>query len=302
MSVILRPVRWALRSFFRHLGLSFITIIIITFSLLSLNILLFINTIGRMVAENLQNKVDMNIYLNPNLNQADIDFFKNELAKEQNIDSIEHIAADQALANFRQKHQDNEFISKSLAALDANPFGGMIIIRATSLEAYPEVVTTITSNKYSRFIEDKDFFEHQKIILIIENLSEKIYLAGLVILLIFTFISVVAIFNSIRLTFYTRKDEIKIMRLIGATGSFARAPLIIENVLYGVFAWLINLIIFILIFNFGLNQISSFLEIEKEVFISYSQEMIYSFLMVLIFSIFLTIVSSWLATRKYIRA
>jgi cell division transport system permease protein len=301
MTTLFRSIKWAFRSFFRHLGLSFVTIIIITFSLLSLNILLFLNTTGQIMINNLQDKIDINVYLKHDASSPQIEAFRQELEKDPNIQEVTYVNPDQALAAFREKHKNDESIIRSLETLGKNPLAGMMIIKATSLENYQEVLNKITSSQYSALIEDKEFFEHRKMMSIIEDISRKVYMTGFIILIIFTLISVVAIFNSIRLTFYTRSDEIKIMRLIGATGAFTRAPLIIENILYGIFAWLINLILFFFILNFGLGKITNFLEIDLQVFLLHRGEIFLSFVVVLFFSIFLTIVSSWLATRKYIR-
>lgn len=301
MVTFFRAIKWAVRSFWRHLGLSFVTIIIITLSLLSLNLLLFLNLIGKTMVINLQNRVDISIYLKDNLNQTEIDSFYNEFKSDPQIKEIVYISSEQALAKFKERHKNDEFILKSLEAINKNPLGGMMVLKAASIEAYPSVLTKISDVRYDKYIEEKDFFEHEKIIGIIKNISQKAYFAGLIILAVFTFISVVAIFNSIRLTVYTREEEIKIMRLIGATSSFARAPLIIENIFYGIFAWLINLGIFALIFKFGLEKILNFLEIEKSLFLSFQQEITSSFLAVLVFSILLTIICGSLAVRKYIR-
>lgn len=301
MIAFFRSIKWATRSFFRHFGLSFVTIIIITLSLLSLNLLLFFNLIGKMMVINLQNRVDISIYLKDTLSQAEIDSFYSELKSDPQIKEIVYISPEEALTKFKERHKNDELILKSLEAINRNPLGGVMILKAASIEAYPAVLAKISDVRYDKYIEEKDFFEHEKIINIIKNISQKAYFIGLVILAIFTFISVVAIFNSIRLTVYTREEEIKIMRLIGATSSFARTPLIIENIFYGIFAWLINLGIFVLIFKFGLERILNFLEIEKSLFFSFRQEITNSFLAVLVFSILLTIICSFLAARKYIR-
>lgn len=301
MIAFFRSIKWATRSFFRHFGLSFVTIIIITLSLLSLNLLLFFNLIGKMMVINLQNRVDISIYLKDTLSQAEIDSLYSEFKSDPQIKEIVYISPEEALTKFKERHKNDELILKSLEAINRNPLGGMMVLKAASIEAYPAVLTKISDVRYDKYIEEKDFFEHEKIINIIKNISQKAYFVGLVILAIFTFISVVAIFNSIRLTVYTREEEIKIMRLIGATSSFARTPLIIENIFYGIFAWLINLGIFALVFKFGLEKILNFLEIEKSLFLSYQKEITNSFLAVLVFSVLLTIICSSLAARKYIR-
>jgi len=297
----IRSIKWAFRSFFRHFGLSLVTTIIITFSLFSLTLLLFLNIVGNIIVKNLQNRIDVNLYLKENLSQEEIESFKNSLAKEPEIKEIIYISPEKSLEIFKEKHKENELILKSLEILGKNPLGGIIILRAKSIESYPLIIEKISNPIYDKFIQEKDFYEHEKIISIVKRISQKIYFAGIGIVLIFTFVSIIAIFNSIRLTVYAREEEIKIMRLIGATSGFARTPFVIENIFYGIFAWLINLGVFFLIFKFGLEKILSFLEIEKNLFLSYQQEIINSFLAVLVFSILLTMICGSLAVRKYIR-
>lgn len=301
MITFFRSIKWAFRSFFRHFGLSFITIIIITLSLLSLNLLLFINLTGRMMVANFQDRVDITIYLKDGLGQEKVDSFLAEIRTEPEVKEIVYLSPEDSLAEFKERHRGDEFILKSLEIIGKNPLGATVVLRARSIDDYPTVLEKISDRRYDQYIEEKDFFEHQKIINVVNDVSQKIYFVGLLVLAIFTFISGVAIFNSIRLTIYTREEEIKIMRLIGATSSFARFPLVIENILYGFFAWLINLGIFILIFKFGLEGIINFLGIEKELFFSYQNELVFSFLAVLGFSIILTMICGSLAVRKYIR-
>lgn len=301
MTAFFRSISWAIRSFFRHFGLSFVTTIIITFSLFSLTLLLLLNLTGNILIKNLQDRIDINLYLKNDLSQEEIENFKNSLAKEPEIKEIIYISPEEALKIFKERHKGNELILKSLEILNKNPLGGMIVLRATSIEFYPSLIKKISNQAYEKFIQEKDFYEHEKIISTVKNISQKIYFAGIAIVLIFTFVSIVAIFNSIRLAIYAREEEIKIMRLIGATSAFARTPFVIESIFYGIFAWVLNFLIFFLIFKFGLEKLISFLEIEESLFFSYQREIIYSFLSVLVFSIFLTMISGWLAVRKYIK-
>ncbi|MFN3301404.1 MAG: cell division protein FtsX [Patescibacteria group bacterium] len=301
MITFFRSIKWAFKSFFRHFTLSLITIIIITFSLFSLNLLLFLNIIGKIIINNLQSRIDITVYLRNDLTQKEIDEFRDHLTTWPEIKQIVYLSPEESLARFKEKHKKDELILKSLEILGENPLGGIFILKANSLESYHLILRKIAEPTYDKFIQEKEYYEHEKIITLIKNISQKISLAGLSIVAIFTFISIIAIFNSIQLAIYTREDEIKIMRLIGATSSFTRLPFVIENILYGICAWFFNLLIFFAIFKFALPKIINFLEIESQVFFSYQKEIIYSFIGVLFFSIFLTVISSWLAVRKYIK-
>jgi len=286
MTSFFRSIRWAGKNFFRQFGLSFITIIIVSLSLFSLTLLLNLKFVVEIVIKNFQERVDINIYLKPKISEQELTNFRDNLVNLPQTKEVVYISPDEALKEFKEKHKKDELILKSLEVLKENPLGGVLVVRAKSIEDYPIILETINNPHYDKIIQERDFREHQKIISLVKNISKKISLAGLVIVTIFTLIAVVAIFNSIRLTIYSREEEIKIMRLVGATEGFTRAPFIIESIFYSFGAWLINLGLFLFIFKFASPHLNKFLETEKDLFLIYQKEIIYLFLGILVFAIF----------------
>lgn len=301
MITFFRSIRWAWQNFFRQFWLSFVTIIIISLNLFSLTLLLNLRLVIDAVIKNFQERVDINIYLKPKISEEERINFENFLSNLPQTKEVVYISPSEALEKFKEKHKQNELIIKSLEVLKENPLGGTLIVRAKSIEDYQVILETINQPRFDPLIQEKDFREPQKIIALIKDISKKISFTGFIIVAIFTFIAIVAIFNSIRLTIYSREEEIKIMRLVGATGGLTRLQFIIESIFYAVGAWLVNLIIFIFIFKFSSPRLNQFLEIDKNLFSIYHQEIIYSFLGVLIFAILLSTVSSSLAVKKYIK-
>ncbi|MCX7778845.1 MAG: permease-like cell division protein FtsX [Patescibacteria group bacterium] len=301
MTTLFRSIRWAWQSFFRQFWLSFVTMIIIGLNLFSLTLFLNLRLVLETVIKNFQERIDINVYLKPKINESELANFKTSLANLPQTKEVIYISPDEALEKFKEEHKKDELIIKSLEILQENPLGGILVVRAKTIEDYPAILEAVNNPRFDSLIQEKDFRQPQKIIAIVKNISQKIALTGLVIVAIFTFIAVIAIFNSIRLTIYSREEEIKIMRLVGATSGFARTPFIIESIFYALGAWLMNLILFLFIFKFSSPSLSKFLEIDKNLFLIYQKEIIYSFFGVLIFALCLSVISSSLAVRRYIK-
>lgn len=301
MVTFFRSIRWAWQNFFRQFWLSFVTIIIISLNLFSLTLLLNLRLVLDTVINNFQERIDINVYLKPKISQEELTNFKTNLANLPQTKEVVYISPAEALEKFKEQHKKNELILKSLEVLQENPLSGILVVRAKTIEDYPIILETINNPRFEAIIQEKDFREPQKIIALVKDISKKISFTGFIIVAIFTFIAIVAIFNSIRLAIYSREEEIKTMRLVGATSGFARTPFIIESIFYALGAWLINLGLFFLIFKFSSPYLSQFLETEKNLFLIYQKEIIYSFSGILVFALFLSMISSSLAVRKYIR-
>jgi cell division transport system permease protein len=128
----------------------------------------------------------------------------------------------------------------AVGELDRNPLLPTLIVSAKNANDYGKILAQIDSSEYSSLIKDKNFEDHQNIIGRINAFSEKARLVGLIFAVFFAVISILLIFNAIRITIYTHREEIGIMRLVGATNSFIRLPFIVESVFYGLFSVVIT--------------------------------------------------------------
>lgn len=301
MTTFFRLVKWAIQNFFRQFWLSVVTMIIIALSLFSLSLLFNINLLTDLTIKNLKEKVAVNVYLKPGLSQAEIETFKNQLLSLPETKEIVYLSAEEALKNFQEKYKKNPLIVKSLEVLEANPLGVTLIVKAKTIDGYQSILSFVNDIQYENIIADRDFREPQKIISYLEKISQKIFSFGLIIVLIFIFITMITIFNSVRLAIYTRQEEIKIMDLVGATSSYIKTPFILESIFYVFGAWLINISIFWGLFNFFSLPLADFLEIDKGILISRQQPFIYFALALLFFTSLFSITSSSLAVKRYIK-
>ncbi len=237
-----RVFLWSFKNLFRNMWLSVATIIIIITALFTITTMIALNAIGDHALAFLQEKVDISVQFKEDADENKILELKKDLEKRKDVKSVEYISKEQALINFKNAHKDNEYINKSLEELGENPLFAVLNIKANELDDYKAIDEYLSNNEnYKDIISKVNFKKNEKAIenfsRILKTVKEGIF--GLI--LMFTFISVLVAFNTIRLAMYAYRREIEIMRLVGASNWYIRAPFIIEGVIFGIIGSLITL-------------------------------------------------------------
>ncbi len=239
-----RILKFGLQNFVRNFWLSLVTITIITLSLLSVSILGLITIISQKALDNLEQKIDIGVYLKPKLTERQILDLKSEVESLPGVKAVAYITADEALQKFKEKYQNNEQIGEALILLGVNPLGASLRIKAFSDKDYQTVLDTLENERYQDLIQEARFEDYRQVISGLNELTLKVKRAGIFTSLIFLIIALLVVFNTIRINIYTQREEIEIKRLVGATNAFIRGPFTIESILYALLATLLTALIF----------------------------------------------------------
>ena len=142
------------------------------------------------------------------------------------------------MEEFKSKHKDDLIILKALDIVDSNPMGAILNIKAKKLGEYSEINQMLDSkdiqSKFGSIIDHSNFQDNKKAIERLDVLIQYVKKIGLIVSIALVIISLVVTFNTMRLIIYTFKEEIAVMRLVGASKFFARGPFVIEGMIYGV--------------------------------------------------------------------
>lgn len=296
-----RLLKLAWQNFFRNFGPSVVATIIIILMLFFLSLFGSFNILAGKVLEAFKEKIDLSLYLFPSVGEKETEALKKEIVEIAQVKEIIYISSDQSLENFKISHSDDPIILKALKELDKNPLGPALIIKAVNLIDYQNILSLISQPRFKTIIYNQDFYDYQKIILRVDEITKKIKTGVILISLVFIFASILVVFNTIRLTIYSRIEEIKIMRLVGASSWFIRLPFLIEASFYGIFAWIFNSVILFLLASFAWPYFDKWLGLGFD-FYSYLSKNFFVFLGPLfIFVFLLCILSSWLSTQKYLK-
>ena len=238
-----RIFKMGVLNFWRNIWLSVATTLVMVLTLLSFSILFILNLMGNVAIQNIKEKIDVTIYLKNNPNAEKIDLLKQNIAEIDGVKSVEYISSEQALENFRQKHQNDRMIAEILKDFKDNPLEAVFIIKANDPQDYPEIAKKLEQERYQEFIRKINYKDNQTMINRLTATAGSLAKIGIIISGVFAGIAILVMFNTIRLTIYSRSQEIEIMKIVGATNWYVRWPMIIEGIMYGLIAALISLII-----------------------------------------------------------
>lgn len=198
--------------------------------------LIAVNFFGSVVIKSLENKVDVSVYFKDEATDSDISALKHDLAALNTVASVDYVSKDDALAAFKERHAQDALIQESLAELQTNPLQASLNVKATDPGQYASIVSFLETHKLRTVIDKINYYENEAVIGRVQRISQSAQQGGLLATLVLAVIAVLVAFNTIRLTIYNQKQEIEIMRLVGGSNWYIRAPYLVEGSLYGIFA------------------------------------------------------------------
>ena len=299
-----RALKFGWQNFWRNRWLSLVTVLILILTLFLISLIVTVKVVADKTMDSVENKVDFSIYFTTKTDLTEIVQLQERLENLMEVKMVEYVSPQQALSDFRDKHKNNETIIEALDSLDDNPLGAVLVVKAYNLDDYDSVTNIVQENAYQEIIQDndEDFESNKSIIAILSNITTNINQFGLVLSIIFATISFLVIFNTIRITIHSYREEIIIMNLVGASNRFVRAPFIINSVIYALIA---SIFCVVLIYSL-INTIAPFLNnffagYELNVVEYFNQNFLLVFASMIIVSVTLCVISSIVAIRRYLR-
>ncbi len=286
--------------FSRNQGFSIATIFILMLALLLVNTLFLLKDTSEFLFSELQEKVDVSVYFKDDVPEPKILEVKQSLEQFNEIKEIEYISKEEALYAFTQKHKNDYVLMESLEELGTNPFFASLNIMAWEASQYKVVSEFLEKDDFKSLINNVDYSQKEPIIAKIFFITSYLKLAGIVSAVILSLMAILVAFNQIRLAIVSSKEEIKIMRLVGATNWFICGPFIVQGIIAGVFAVLIANLVFGLFCFFLAPQLEILIP-GFNIYSHFESAFIIVFSIQLIVSMSLGVISSAIAIRKYLK-
>ncbi len=295
-----RIIKYGILGFRRSGWLSAATIVIMVLTLMVFEGLILFNTLTKTAIESLQDRIDISVYFKAEAPEDDILKIKNSLESLAEVKKVEYISRDKALEIFRAKHEKDRTISEALDELKDNPLLASLNVKAYDSRDYSAINNYLSGDSFKKIVNKISYAQNSLIIERLTKIVDTSKKAGIFLTILFSVVAVLITFNTIRLAIYSYRDEISIMRLVGASNTFIRGPYAVEGVIYGLIAGILSFIAALPIVYY----VSPYLRIlipEMNLwayFISNS----FSFIgYQILFGIVLGVISSSIAIRKYLR-
>ncbi|PJE58176.1 MAG: hypothetical protein COU81_02065 [Candidatus Portnoybacteria bacterium CG10_big_fil_rev_8_21_14_0_10_36_7] len=291
-------------NFYRNKWLSLTSVLIMVLTLLSINSLLFVNLVSNKILSELQNKIDISVYFKSDSSETDIFKVRDDLIALSEVKNVEYISKDQALENFKERHKDNPVLTESLDELGDNPLTASLNIKANTADnfetkAFESIAAFLEQDSYKLLVEKVNYNQNKEAINKLSLISQVAKRAGLILTIVLAVIASLVAFNTIRLTMYSWRDEITVMRLVGATNWYIRGPFLVEGILYGVFAALVAVIVLTILLLLFSSKISAIMPIDLS---AYFKAHFLSILSIqFLIGVILGGFSSFFAIRRYLK-
>jgi len=229
-----RIVKLGLINFWRNRWLSFAATLIMTMTLLIITTFVVLTLVIGKTTDSIRERMDISVYFKDSASVEQIVDIQRQLAARSDVKAVQYISKEEALERFRDQQQGkkiSEFINP-----EENPLPRSLEIKATQPEDLDDINQFINQEKFTNAIHNISYQQNKKIIDRLIAVTSFIKEVGWLMSIVFVLISILVVMNTIRLTIFTRKDEIEIMRLVGANDAFVRIPFVIEGLLYGILA------------------------------------------------------------------
>lgn len=234
-----RVITFALQNFWRNFWLSLVTVSMLALTLLSVNVLVLLNQVTQKAIEAVEDRIEVSVYFKPEVTNTRLASAAGELRALPQVRDIETVTADEALTRFKARHAGEDAIIKSLDEVGRNPFGPSLVIKSRSADDFPIILQALQNPQFQNDIREKDFGNYAQIIDRIRTLTDRARTFGIGLAILFLIIAVLIVFNTIRIGTFIHREEIGIMKLVGATDRFVKGPFLVEAILYSLLAVII---------------------------------------------------------------
>jgi cell division transport system permease protein len=291
--------------FWRNAFVSLAAIFVMTVTLFTIGVAIFLGQLLDTSLEQIRSKVDINVYFVTTASEPDILGLKSSLEGLQDVAEVTYISREQAYNEFKKRHENDQLTLQALDELGDNPLGATLSIRAKETSQYEGIEAFLKEKRdledpEKPFIRETNFYKNKDAIDKLTRIINGVEKFSVVTLSVLIFASVLITFNTIRLAIFTAREEITVMRLVGASNTFIRGPFILQGIMYGTIAGIITLVIFypLTIWLGGVTE-SFFL---LNIFHYYVQNFPSMFFTIVGAGIVLGAVSSIFAITRYLKA
>ncbi len=301
----LRMCRYGVNNFSRNAWLTIAATAVMTITLFVILVSVVAQHVMVSTLETVRDRVSMSIYLKTDATQAQVNEVVSEVKALPSVTGVTVQSPDQARELFVERNKNDP------STLDAvkeatNRLPWTLSIKVTNINDTSPLADIVANNEIVKASVDPDrdpsFAGTRREA--IEKIAQTAHFAqqvGIIVSVVFVAISTLIIFNTIRMAIFNRREEIQMMKLIGAERSFIRGPFIVEAVVYGFFAAIIATGIGFSLFLFAAPSLTS-----ADVTIDPTMALLTTYagfvlLGMIIIGAIIGIISSLLATRRYLR-
>lgn len=276
--------------------MSVVAIVVLVATTFLATSLLLAKEVSEEVVKEVENSADISIYFNVAVPEEQILDVADDLKANFKLAGVQYVSRHELLERFRETHAERAAIMEALEEV-GNPFSATLDIKAGEINDYRAVSDYVRSN-YSDIIEEIDFYRRKEAIESIFAITGRIQRSIVVLGTILALVSIFIVFGTVRLSIYSLDEEIRIMKLVGASNFYMQGSFIVQGFILGLIASILSLVLIfslVLMMHQGYNVFG--IDLEHHILDNLSFILGLQFLV----GIGLSVVSALVAVRKYLK-
>lgn len=301
-----RIIHTGMLNFVRNasLAIAAMAVMVVTLTIILFSVVTnatFSNTIQQITEQ-----VNISVFLRSDTTDEQAQEFANAIKQRDDVQRVEYLNKEEALKRFIEQNQDRENIIQA-AAEATDPVPATIHVYPADLNQIKPIQAFLTKDANQALqTEDSPSYQgdRKEAIDTITHATNVLRQIGVVAVATFAVISALIIFNTIQMAIFNRRDEIQIMRLLGAGTGYIRGPFIVESIIYGIMSAVISVFIINAAFaaTSGALQASSLGLLDIQYAHDYfSSHFLWLLTVQIAIGIVLGAASSVIATRRYLK-
>lgn len=236
---IKRITHAGLLSFLRNKFVSFASMVVITGTLFVVGSLIFVSAALDTALASIKAKVDVDVYFATEAPEEEILGLKKLLLELPEVASVEYTTKEAALLQFKKRHESDYLTLQALDEIGDNPLGASLNILAKETSQYETITRFLESQTAAvagagDLVDSINYYQNKGAIDTLTRIITGAENTGFAAVLVLAAISIIITFNTIRLAIYSAREEIAVMRLVGASKRYIQGPFVVEGFLYGV--------------------------------------------------------------------
>jgi cell division transport system permease protein len=303
MLTFLRIILAACKDIGRNVWLSFAVVVVMLLTLTTMHGLLVLHALSEQIIASVHQQVDVEVSFLPDTSEDIEKSLRGYVGGFSQVRSVTLVSRDEILAEVRANHANDPDVLAALDEVGENPYGDVLRVELRSPEDAALVREAIQSPEFAPYIGSVDSPDYEAFTRSVVRFTDRLRLGVIFLAVFFGFISFLMLVNALRVAMYVHKDEIFIMRLVGAKRSFVSGPFLCETALLS----LISVGIMGVITWFSLPAIDRSLQAffgsgEISLFTLYKEHFLSMIGLEIAILLFLSTLTTAVAMRKYLRA
>lgn len=300
-----RILQAGFRGFYRNRTVSLSSIFILTITLAIISSFYLSRAIFDYTLDQIREKVDVRVYFTVDATSEQVADIQAKLRGLTQVKSVTLTTKEQALLDFKKKHEGDQLTLQALDELGTNPFGASLSIVAKDTSQYEAIAQQLQAGSgllgdAGTAVDKINYYQLKDSIDKLNNIIGWTNTVGFWLSMLFILMSCMIVYNTIRLAIFVYRDEIAVMKLVGASNMFIRGPFVVEAVLYSLTATIITLAAFFPATVWVTKKTVFFFE-GMNIHQYYVTHFFELAIMLMVSSTLLSVISSILAVRKYLK-